>query len=372
MKKIIAISVLFMLILTGCKNTNNKENISDNNEADIRFINYDTNCYGNGMIYGNNPAMFLDFDNMKTSPLCAMPNCTHTTSECLGQIIGDTPIMINDEIYYFIKNGTSGNGEFIETPDGPEFNMSSKLMKASVASSETEVVCEFNDALPRDSGYVIVDSLIYFTAYNPDPEINEAGIGTLRGGGGYEYLCSIDIKTGKYTNYGSICYVEEEYPSADKSSHSFISGFYKGKIYITYGFTKEEYNHTESTTPPEFTFYNFEFDIKNKSLIESNLPHALYADNNTYIYNDKENCRTVVINEDKTYSIDYSTKNTAVRFFDNKVFFSDFWYDIINERSYDRKNKSYCTINTYYDDYYIIQQESEFLKLTEKELLTLE
>ena len=69
MKKIIAISVLFMLILTGCKNTNNKENISDNNEADIRFINYDTNCYGNGMIYGNNPAMFLDFDNMKISPL---------------------------------------------------------------------------------------------------------------------------------------------------------------------------------------------------------------------------------------------------------------------------------------------------------------
>ena len=52
-----------------------------------------------------------------------------------------------------------------------------------------------------------------------------------------------------------------------------------------------------------WTHMNFEFDINTKELVSSQLPAALFANQNTYVYLDEETQTTKVLINDTTYDI---------------------------------------------------------------------
>ncbi|MBE6862933.1 MAG: hypothetical protein E7497_08600, partial [Ruminococcus sp.] len=164
MKKRILSVILSALMLTATGCSNKKENTNAEKKASPIFIAYNSVHYNNGVVFGRDTATFLDFESMEKAPLCAVPNCTHDNSSCLAEVVGRVPVFYNDYIYFF----TSNNGDVRTTPEGYEFFIESKLMRASLESSETEVVCEFTDCAPTPPnqgypGYVLYGNELYFT-----------------------------------------------------------------------------------------------------------------------------------------------------------------------------------------------------------------
>ena len=362
--------------LTGCQNhdvseskLNNEKTNFNNTVSDIQYIESNADFYKNGVIFGRDKAMFLDFDTMEKTPLCAIPNCMHNNSNCLANIVGENPIIYNENIYYF-----SSIAGVEETSDGQKFYIDSKLMKTSIDSSETEIVTDFSDCMPNiPSYYVLKGNELFFTGNDMCPTEDEFGAISYSEVGGTHFLCSINIDTGEYTNYGSIYDGDKKYEMADSSSGANISGIYNNKMYIQYVFMKEDPKKLGIKPEENFTRVNFEFDFDTKKLTESSLPPALYMDNDIYAYPDDETNTTVVIDNDKKYIVPhYDLTSYTAKIINNKIFFSDLWYDLsdMTEHGYGEYNG--YEIVTYYDDCYILINGGLNAKITEEELLALD
>lgn len=315
--------------------------------------------------YIDSKSMYLDYATMETTPLCAMPNCSHTISSCLANM-AQYPVIYKNYMYFF----TYSQG-FEETKDGPEFVMHSSLKKASLDNSEVQVVCEFDDSIPRnDETMVICDNKLYFIAYDPDVETDAYGGSAWSNVGGIDYLCSVDLDTKEYRNYGNFCYVEDEYPSADQSSHSYITGIREGKIYLDYIFSKEGIN--ENTIVPEWTYYNFEFDTKTEKFVESELPAALYADDDIYCWLDSENEKLHIIRNSKEHILDYTYYTNAAQLLNGKLFVNGGWVELSDMTMHSFPDDVYYQAVAFYDGSYILSNSSNsFTKLTEDDLRAL-
>ncbi len=366
-KRVFIITIAFAVALAGCgKKENNTEK-----ESAPRFITTNAVYYKNGVVYGEEPASFLDFDTMEKAPLCAVPNCTHTVSSCLAQMVGAEPIFYNNYIYYF----TSNNGDVRETPDGKEFYIESKLMKASLESSETEVVCEFTDCAPPQmfGDYVLNGSELYFVGDDLNPYMDEYGGGSWGSSGGYHFLCSINLDTGEYTNYGSIYDGDKEYEFADNSSGANITGIYNDTMYIGYGFIKEEPPENADFSDNYWTFLSFEFDFGTKTWTESELPFSRYMNNDTYTYYNNEEKQLHVIHENRELVIDSEYTITQMSEFNGKLFIPEEgkWYDLSDSSEHSMgKYKEYDVVG-YHDGCYILIKGGRTAKITEDELLAL-
>ena len=371
MRKYISINLLIAFLLTGCSDNGEKISPNDNlcNNSvyydNIRYIRPYADYYENGVIYGNDAAMFLDFDTMEKSKLCAVPNCTHDSGSCLAYTVGNAPVLYNDNIYYFMSNP-----HVEEDSNGRKLIHDTKLMKASLDSSETEVFCRFSDSTPSATvnyGYQLVDNMLYFVGNDLNPTIDEYGVLSYSNSGGYHYLCSINLDTGEYKNYGSIYDGDKQYDFADNSSQANIGGWYNGKLYVVYGFIKEK--------PPEdatdvYTFLNFEFDTETQTLTESSLPRASYMDNDTYVYCDKSKNTTTVIDKGKNYTIpDCNSAYVFTTICNNKLFTHDSWYDLsdFSKHSLGEETEFYSV--TYHNGKYIFIKGGKITTLTEEELI---
>lgn len=342
-------------------------------DSKLQYIKNFGDFYENGVIYPKEwgVSYFLDFDTMERSPLCAVPNCTHQTAGCLANLLGSTPVLYNGCAYYF---------EYVadvrETKDGREFYMNSKLKKAFLDSSETQLVCEFTDANPRvGEGYLLDGNELYFIGYDPDP--NENGYGTMSWStaGGRDYICSINLDTGEYQNYGEVCYVEDEYPSADNTASAKILGFYNDKMYIGYSFAKEYSIEKAQKCDVDFTLYNFEFDLDSKELTESELPYAAWMDEDTYCYSE-DGKNFTVIDQGQTYHLEGAVSAIDMPVFNGKVFGLHSWYDLSDQSEhslgkYTYSEDAYWSCIAYYDGCYIFKNSNTFEKVSEEELKSL-
>ena len=363
--------IILMFILTGCTSENKAEEF---NIPQYIAINHD--FYGNGLIYPQEwrKAYFLDFDTMNRAPLCAVPNCDHKTANCLTNSLGNTPVMYNNHAYFF---GTKA--DVVEKKGKSEFHMESKLYRASLDSSTIEFICEFNDALVRDGeGYVLLGNKLYFIAFDPDAQDNGYGGFPWSTAGGYDYLCSIDLDSGNYTNHGLICYVEDEYPSADHTATAKILGCDNEQLYIGYSFAKWYPEHGDTGEEDlQWEQYNFTFSFVTQELQQSNLPYAAYVDADYYIYYEDESHFTVIQNgEARHFTGQISEISAPV--YNGKIFGLQHWYDLADgsEHSLGKyivsdDDEWHCV--AYYDGCYIFQQYTgTFEKLTEDELLSLQ
>lgn len=375
-KKILSIA-LAALMLTACGEKKEKP------KSDVHLI-ISGNTYENGMIYNagtwpNETIRFLDFTSLETAPLCAVPNCTHSSSssECLTRVVKDNCMLVDDYLYYFVTNGQGGLGEMVATPDGYAHRMESKLMRVSLDSSETETVCTFTDSLVRsEEDFLLIDETMYFITFDPDPKYTEnGGYEGFGDGGGYDFLCSININTGEYTNYGYFCYVEDEYPTADASSGARISGYYEGNIILEYSFSKELPEVDENGIPLDdeaiienWVYYAYEFNPETKEFTRSaELDHWRFSDDYRVLYDDKSPVATVV-KGNETYTIHGMWSCEVIN---NKVFGDqNKWCNLGEDKLYvlNEQYDDYSVI-TYHDGEYVLFNRRKAVKLSEEELI---
>lgn len=377
-KKILSILVPLCIILTGCKS--NTENIKNDamNKKSIEYIGYlgKYSYYNNGVAYTiGDSKVFLDFDTMERAPLCASPNCTHSTSDCLSKNIYEyyKPIFYNDYVYYFASNF----GAVRETADGNEFYIESKLMKASLNSSSTETVCEFNDCVPRETGkYVLYGNELFFIGDNRGASADEYGNYDWGNTGGDFYLCSINLDTNEYINYGSVYEDDKQYDGAKNSRSSNINGIYNGTIYIAHAFVKDQ--SVDRLSDEYWTYVNFEFDLETKTWKESDLPYARFMNEDCYIYYDLNDKNVKVIYQEKEYSFDlgfnqmtFSSSNASE--LNGKLFFPSIgkWFDLSDSSEHSMGKYAEYDAVAYYDESYILINGGQQVKLSEEELYSL-
>ena len=374
MKKILIFISAALMLFTGC---GKKENSAKNqNKTDHLYINYGYNIYEDGYILNSEPKMYLDFATLEKTVFCTKPNCTHKSGDCVEKIVGKTPVMYGDYIYFFYSN----NGDVRETPDGREFFMESKLKRLSMETSEVEDIVFFDDCYPESgySGRFIIDNTLYFCGHDPEPVPDEYGNFFYGSARGTYYICGIDLDTGKYTNYGSIYEDDKQYEGAASSSSSKIIGYYDSKIFIQYSFMKEKHTIEEIESDIDsrelFTVLNFEFDPVTKTLKESELPPTSYMDDDTYVYSNYPENSSVVIDKGKTYTIDGVDTDICGRSFNGKLFMYDGWYDITDGSKHSLGEYEDWEAVAYYDGCYVMRiftYSNKFAKLTEEELLAL-
>ncbi|MCD7891663.1 MAG: hypothetical protein LUG26_07975 [Ruminococcus sp.] len=175
-------------------------------------------------------------------------------------------------------------------------------------TSEIETIVEFHDCVPdTEGGYFRDGNIIYFTGTDMNPQTDAYGAIYISNIGGKQFLCSIDLESGTYVNYGSIYDGDEMYETASYSRYATIRGVYDEKIYIYYSFLEEEIPDEEVT--PEyngFAYLTFEFDLESKTLSESELSSPIIADLDYYVGFDRENLKLIVIEGENRYEVECS------------------------------------------------------------------
>lgn len=256
--------------------------------------------YEKGLLFNtggsNTIEYFLDYETLEKSPMCAMPNCTHTTSTCLAKDMGVNPVIYGDCIYYF-----KCSHNFKEVPEGHQFYMSSKLYRAKLDSSETELVCEFTDCVPDDwnSAFILIGNTLWFIGDDKNPRDTEYSkelhYMPSSDTPGAHFMCSIDLDTGKYTNHGQIC---EEYRESDyweQGNLATLKGIYNGKLQISleYGLTDHSndgqdmeaaMDKARNSDPDETrVFCNYEYDTKTGECVKTDRHYCAAAYGDTFV-----------------------------------------------------------------------------------------
>ena len=375
-KKTVLISVS-VLLLTSCAEANNEPaQISVVNSSGYiaeYCDNYDEGRIVGGYYAGNGtPAKYLDYNTMKSVVLCSKPNCSHTTNDCIATNIGVCPLLTQDSIYFF-----KSNYDVKEEKNGSrEFYIDSKLCKASLETSEIETITSFTDCAPSDTrGYVFYNNRIYFTADDMDPAVDEYGAFSYSNIGGIHYLCSIDLETGDYRNYGSVYDGDKEYPSAEASSSANIMGIYNGKLIVNYEFG-ESY---EDLAAGVFTELMFEFDFDKNTITESDIPYKpVFLDSDTIVYYDEGTNKCVIIDENNKKEIDTdrvsyaSIQNNKLFIRDDKNNYALKWYDLSDLSVHNAEGMN-CYMPVHFcNDSYILTFGDDTKKISENELLSLD
>ena len=369
---------LAMFLLVGCK-TNNDEDINKSNTI-AQYIG-DCSFYNNGTAYkiGNKSSftnIFLDFDSMETTVLCQKPNCDHKSSDCFSKLIGYfyKPIFYNDYIYYFQSNG----GAVRNTSDGSEFYIDSKLYRTKIDSFEKEVFCEFDDAVPRETGnYVLRNSELYFIADDRGAEKDDYGTYNWGNTGGNFFLCSIDLETGKYANHGQVYEEDKKFDNSKNSRSENIYGIYNDKMYISHAYVKDP--NVEFTSDDRWSYVNFEYDLKLGTLSKSDLPASPYMNEDCYIYYDNSQNKVKAVYQGKDYEFNLCFNNMEFRDshcseLNGKIFFPTIgkWYELSDMSEHSMNQYSGYEAISYYNDCYIFVNGKKSAKLTEDKLLALD
>lgn len=365
---VIVVSILICVFTGICFISNPKaENESITEEVQNRkYIKSNADFYGKYLLAGQDKTIALDLDSLEKTTFCNKPNCSHNNFSCLSNVVKGNPVIYKDYAYYF-----TSSCEVVEEQEKRKLVISSKLMRASLSSFETELVCEFDDCAPNEPEYYVLDgNILYFTGNNLNPTEDEYGGLSYSNAGGKHYLCCIDLDTAKYTNLGSIYDGDEAYKMADCSSGANITGIYKDKMYIQYVFMKESPEQLGLSAEESWTKINFEYDFYKKELTESNLPAAIYADNDTYVYPDYEAKETIVIDQDVTYHIPYCDliHRNAIAV-NGKLFFFEVWFDLSDMTQHSYGKYEGYTVVCYHNDFYILVKGGDAVKLTEDELI---
>lgn len=352
---IVLITLLFSFVFFSC----NDKSSNIKNESASFWIDSIVNNYGNGRIYGEKPVRYIDYDTMKSTVLCSKPNCTHQSSDCIANIIGDTPMLTENGIYFF-----NTVVEFEESNNGNRKQViNSKLCKVSLDSSEIKDVAEFNDCAPREyDGYVLYDNKIFFTADDLNPTEDEYGMIMSQNVGGKHFICSIDLNNGEYTNYGEV-YCGK---NSEKDSAAIIEGLYDSKLIISY-----QYRLDPNSDKNDVLMFEFDPEKHTIKQIEMPMPTWVTADSILY-YDDKKN-KTVIIKKDETKEYDIRFGYIASTF-NNKLFDRDngVWYDLNDLSKHNMKKYQNYMVIDYYDNNYILIRHTDTVKLTEEELIALD
>ncbi len=375
-KKILSfLTAVLMTVTFGCSDKDNETSKS----SEPVFFSYNKTVYNGGLVYNigiDSPTMFLDFETMEKAPLCAVPNCTHTVSSCLAQMVGKNPVFYNDYVYYFVSDFG-----YNEVPEGHQFYMKSTLYRAKLDSSETEKVVELTDCIPNteNGGVLLEGNKIWFIGddMNPIPEntMDDSWIPSSDTQGSH-FVCSINLDTGEYKNFGSITDEDKQYVWRAQSNAANIRGLYNGKLVIDYYYAFRDMENAimGEYNPADYVkFMSFEFDTETETLSESERVKPLKAWDDWYIGHDFATETITVIYNDEEKVYDSSNLGANIFLLNGKLFCYDSWIDLKDDSVHPLGEKLSDFISAaYYDKCYVfLKRNGKAVKITEEELLAL-
>lgn len=379
MKKIISFSLSCILLFTGC--TNDTE--YSIKEPSNRVISSLHNTYKNGIVYTDgNILNFIEYTSFNNIPLCNKPNCLHNDSSCIAKVAktqGSTPsVVYKDKIYYF-----TSSSEITESKDEKSTNYSIKcdLNKIDLHTGTNEKVCTFSDMEAITSSQIVLENnKIYFIANNGSIQ-NPSGAWYYFSSGGRQNLCSVNLDTGEFHDYGQINDNKKMATTLFSIGEAVfgingqisIDGFFNDLIYMHYYYADSAeivYNNLECSVYDENSIFhreNVTFDINsNQFSTDSNFDisctndkYCIYWDNNLNKYiskthNDKiemdmiQKCDGIEIYDDTIWCIKDSNYVSFYNLDKKQLFQIAEKYKEKNMQIIDKQNNQY--IIHYYDE----------------------
>ncbi len=367
-----------MLTAAACSEKNESGASSAVNEktgvqSDMVYFSNTGSVYNGGFIYKfgiDSPTYFLDLNTQEKSALCAVPNCTHRISSCLAQQAGDKPVFYKDCVYYFVSSFG-----YEEVPEGHRFYMKSTLYKAKLDSSEAEKVIEITDCVPTEGGGIVLDgNTIWFIGddKSPIPEnvYDDTWISESATPGSH-FVCSINLDTEEYKNFGSITDEDKQYPCRSQCNNANIRGIYKDKLVIDYQYAFKDMENAVmgDYKPTDYVkFLSFEFDTKTETLTQNERPAPIAADENVYIgYDFAENTMTVIADSgERNYN--YDELSASVAACNGKFFGLTKWIDTadFSEHTYPESIDEWVNVAYHNGSYYFLTTKGKTIEISEE------
>ena len=182
----------------------------------------------------------LDYDSMKTAPLCKKPNCRHTEDDCIvHRLNGQVPVFGENCAYYFIDEPPA----IEQNADGlPDLALRSALYRYDFASNTEEKLMQWDGGAVSDPscGMLLHNGTLYFMDSQLGRFYDENGIlsSYINYGGDIRFhsVSLSDMKTTDLCDLLDIEKLAQYYPYARNSGDVYMKGFYDNKIYFTIGF----------------------------------------------------------------------------------------------------------------------------------------
>ncbi len=401
-KKVTAlgISAILAVMQCACSSETEEEDNYAIQTPDNVVMNTTRNFYENGLIYeADDTAYFLEYDSFQGTTLCNKPNCTHSDGSCIGQIVtkgGTPPVVYQDDVYYFEE--TDG---IVESEDGTEttYEITCTLKRISLSSGTSEEVCEFAgmDATYYDTVYLSGNTL-YFIASNGALQSEDGGW-SYYSAAGKQYLCSVNLETGDFEDYGLINdnpYAENSLFCVEGSFYNMNSmvtmcGVYQNKIFFSYtcAETSEEIYDAflEKGSMPgdddvDWIYEVRAFDLETLEFCDTDLPYPVAVEEGYYLYWDDESGVYIVLDENGTETqLDGFEETFLPDIVNGKVWASEpniSYYDLTTGEITSCQNSKYqdcgAEVETFVDGQYIVQYMDEsgatsFDMVDESELL---
>lgn len=377
MKKKLTLLILLVFSLVLATSCGSKQNNSNNTGYEA-FNNWCEVRMENGALYKKNDnAYLIDYETMESSILCNIPNCSHSSSDCIVYALKKNhqlPIIYNRCAYYF-ENSFSYKEE-----DGKnKLDLKSKVKKYDFNNNKITNIAEIDGFnFNTNGGSYLIGSNYYFTTNYGNPDYDEAGnvIGSNSGGGG-NLLC-INLENGKVTDYGEIFdydKIKERYPASRSSTSMCLRGKIDNELYIGVYYGKEEvtpeiFENSEFTPSFSGETYVFNMDTHQIKKLDDKFSTCSMNGYHTYFTDDKNT--KLEIEDVKTgeiYDGPEIQAYNALSIIDDKVWHDSKCFDIKSGSEKEISSLSTAYAIDEYKDYYIIEglnseNQVEFEKLS--------
>ena len=250
-----------LLFLHGC---GQKAAAVPDSYSDWFYNRSDTMLVYKASSMGGSSVRLLDYESMEDVSLCNKPNCTHKTTDCIVNRLGDNvPVFGNGKAYYFINDP-------ILVKDNDEgkrvYQLGTTLYSFDMTTNMEEKLCHVDGGLTAGyTGWLLHDNKIYFVEneYSKNYDENGNATGSYTNVGGVMRLCAVDLSDMSVTDYGrlsDIDAIKKYYPQAPYSGEAKLDGIFDGKLWISISFVADL-----SREVPEMGGYVISFDLSDNS-----------------------------------------------------------------------------------------------------------
>ena len=162
------------LFISGCATptTQSQENYDSFSSVFSNIT--DTACYFRS---SDNQITVLDYETMKTLPLCNRTNCKHDKDDCIShRLNGNIPLISGTSLYYFIDTGNY----MTQGEDGkPYLEIGSTLYRFDLTTNQEEKLFHIDGvsvATQITYGMLLHDGTIYFLGNHLSIDYDDTGM----------------------------------------------------------------------------------------------------------------------------------------------------------------------------------------------------
>ena len=197
----------------------------------------------------DNQTTVLDYETMKTLPLCNRPNCKHDKNDCIShRLKGNIPLISGTSLYYFIDTGNY----MTQGDDGkPYLELGSTLYRFDLMTNQEEKLYHIDGVSVSHQisyGSLLHDGTIYFIGNHFNPEYDETGMICGYGSsGGRMELFALNLSDLTIQSYGDLYHIDalsKIYPYARNSGEVYMKGLFENRFYFEVCFVPDDNIHT--------------------------------------------------------------------------------------------------------------------------------